>query len=285
MATRSRDEDQRETNWGKVVAGLRFGEDNASALQAVRDRTAKKYRVAANVEPVVYTVTNPEGTKKKKTSKPVVAAIVLTVAGLLPLGYRMGQYRAEDMGTGQTPQAVVTQEPDALETADGGRIEHARNIQIGEAFSRDTKDIEVQVKAVPQPGAYMMTSTCLINGRTDDGAWYQWGLRYRDDHNFYITENIWDGSGKELVLQDFYLADCKPGDNVSLEDAHRGRDGDHGRQGPRQRYRDKQEIRCERRRVQGRDRRWEPNRHIHGALGRQGQLRREHDSKAGVHDR
>jgi hypothetical protein len=77
------------------------------------------------------------------------------------------------------------------------RTTNCFNTQLGLVFSNDTTVVHVRLKAVPQKGNDC--TAYLINGKTDDNWWYQWGLVYikRADggDNFYLQREVWDPTG------------------------------------------------------------------------------------------
>ncbi|MDE1871574.1 MAG: hypothetical protein KGI06_05045 [Candidatus Micrarchaeota archaeon] len=70
------------------------------------------------------------------------------------------------------------------------------NLMIGETFRHDSASIERIVHAVPQLMDHGGPAY-LINGLTDSGWWYQFGIEYKwpstnERKKFYFTYEIWD---------------------------------------------------------------------------------------------
>ena len=146
----------------------------------------------------------------------LAAAISMSAMSLLRAGDQPGAATAG--GKNDTPHStnssVIIDELPCLPNVNRpmGTNADVFNIKMGEAFKDDTKCIEVKVKALPAPG--VMESYCLLNGGTDKGWWYQFGLGYNGA--FYVAVTVFNNDLPATPPYNLPFK-CQAGDTVDLK--------------------------------------------------------------------
>ena len=91
------------------------------------------------------------------------------------------------------------------------------NILMIEYINKNTNKLEAEFKTVAQKGK-VETNTVLLNGVTDNGYWYQGGIRISRGNVITLHYDIWDDKNNDSVNVSFDKP-VKIGDrfNISLE--------------------------------------------------------------------